>query len=66
MTYLTIIGTAVLVPNTIATMLSNPVFSIGPKDLGWYIALMVGSTVAATFAVYRWVRKRGWIPKKMD
>jgi magnesium transporter len=66
MTYLTIIGTAVLVPNTLATILGNAVFDIGPKDLGWYLTLMIGSTVLATFLVYWWVRKRGWIPKKMD
>jgi len=66
MAYLTIIGTAVLVPNTLATMLGNSVFDIGPKDLGWYLALMIGSTVVATVAVYWWVKRRGWIPKKMD
>ncbi len=66
MTYLTIIGTAVLVPNTLATMLSNSVFNIGPRDLGWYLALMIGSTVVATALVYWWVRRSGWIPKKME
>lgn len=66
MTYLTIIGTAVLVPNTLATILGNSVFSIGPEGLGWYLALMIGSTVVATLLVYLWVRKLGWIPKKMD
>lgn len=66
MSYLTIIGTAVLVPNTLATMLGNAVFDIGPDDLGWYLALMIGSTVIATGLVYWWVRKRGWIPKRMD
>jgi magnesium transporter len=66
MSYLTIIGTAVLVPNTLATMLGNAVFNIGPKDLGWYLAMMIGSTVVATGLVYWWVRKRGWIPKRMD
>jgi len=66
MSYLTIIGTAVLVPNTLATMLSNAVFDIGPKDLGWYLALMIGSTIVATGLVYWWVRRRGWIPKRMD
>jgi magnesium transporter len=66
MSYLTIIGTAVLVPNTLATMLGNSVFDIGPKDLGWYLALMIGSTVVATGLVYWWVKKRGWIPKKME
>ncbi|MFH1087838.1 MAG: CorA family divalent cation transporter [Chloroflexota bacterium] len=66
MTYLTIVGTAVLVPNTLATMLSNAVFDIGPRDMGWYLALMIGSTVAATSLVYWWVRRSGWIPRKMD
>lgn len=66
LTYLTVIGTAVLVPNTLATILSNAVFDIGPKDLGWYLALMIGTTVVATGLVYWWVRKSGWIPKKMD
>ena len=41
MTYLTIVGTAVLVPNTLATILGNCVFDIGPSDLWWYILLMV-------------------------
>jgi magnesium transporter len=66
MTYLTILGTALLVPNTLATMMGNSVFDIGPDDLGWYLTLMIGSTVIATGLVYWWVRKHGWIPKKMD
>ncbi len=63
MTYLTIIGTAVLVPNTLATMLGNAVFDIGPEDLWWYLILMIGSTAAATLLAYYWIKKRGWIPK---
>ncbi len=66
LTYLTIIGTAILVPNTLATMLGNAVFDIGPKDLGWYLLLMISSTVVATGLVYWWVRRRGWIPRRMD
>jgi len=64
--YLTIIGTAILVPNTLATMMGNAVFDIGTKDLWWYLAMMVGSTVAATGLVYWWVRRQGWIPRRMD
>jgi magnesium transporter len=64
MTYLTIIGTAVLVPNTLATILGS--FNVGVEDLFWYIPLMVGSTVLATWVVYYWVKKRGWIPGKLD
>lgn len=63
LTYLTIVGTAILVPNTLATMLSNPVFDIGPEDMWWYIVLMVVSTFLATCLVYLWVKKRGWLKK---
>lgn len=66
MTYLTIVGTAVLVPNTLATILGNSVFDIGPSDLWWYILLMVGATAAATVAVWWWIKKMGWLPKKPD
>lgn len=66
MTYLTIIGTAVLVPNTIATIFSNSAFNMGPKDLIWYWPLLIGATVIATVLVYIWVKRKGWIPKKMD
>jgi magnesium transporter len=66
MTYLTILGTAVLVPNTIATMMGNTVFDIGPEDLWWYLIMMIGTTSVATFLVYWWIKKKGWIPKKME
>lgn len=66
MTYLTVLGTAVLVPNTLATIFGNPAFAMGPKDLGWYVAVIVGSTLIATWLTFWWVKKRGWIPKKMD
>jgi len=65
-TYLTIIGTAVLVPNTIATMLGNGVFNLGPEDLWWYIILMVGATAGATFLMWWWLRRRSWLPKKPE
>ncbi len=63
MAWLTIIGTAVLVPNTLATAMGSP-FALGPQDFGWYIALLVGSTVIATLAVYWVVKSRGLLPKK--
>jgi magnesium transporter len=66
MTYLTIFGTAVLVPNTLATVFGNSAFNMGPEDVGWYLAVMIGSTVLATVLVYWWAKKRGWLPKKMD
>jgi len=66
MTYLTIAGTAVLVPNTLATIFSNPAFEMGPGDRLWYSVLLVVSTVVCTLLVYWWVKAQGWIPKKMD
>lgn len=66
MTYLTVLGTAVLVPNTLATIFGNSAFAMTPDDRGWYIALLVISTVVATALSFWWVRRSGWIPKKMD
>ncbi|MFH1257638.1 MAG: CorA family divalent cation transporter [Candidatus Micrarchaeota archaeon] len=66
MTYLTILGTAVLVPNTIATVMSNPAYNMTPKDVGWYSALMVLTTILSTLFAYMWVRKQGWFPKQFD
>jgi hypothetical protein len=39
---------------------------MGPQDSGWYIALLVVSTVIATIGAFWWVKKSGLIPKKMD
>ncbi len=66
MTYLTILGTAVLVPNTLATIFSNPAFNMVPEDTGWYVALLIISTIVSTALAYWWVKKKGWLPKKMD
>lgn len=65
-TYLTIIGTALIVPNTIATVLSNSAFAMGPNDVGWYIFLLIGSTLFATILAYLVVKAMGWMPKKPD
>jgi magnesium transporter len=64
--YLTIAGTAILVPNTMATMLGDAVFNLGPEDLWWYIILFVVATFIATFGAWWWVKKAGWIPSKPD
>ncbi|MBI4394349.1 MAG: magnesium transporter CorA [Euryarchaeota archaeon] len=59
-TWLTILGTAVLVPNTLATILSNPAYGLGPADAAWYTTVIVGSTAGATvltwFVVRRWLQ----------
>ncbi len=66
MTYLTIIGTAVLVPNTLATIFSNSAFGMTSDDIWWYVPTLVVSTIAATGLSYWWVTKMGWMPKKVD
>jgi magnesium transporter len=66
MTYLTILGTAVLVPNTLATVFGNTAFAMTPNDRGWYVALLVVSTILATGLAFWWARRSGWFPKKMD
>ncbi len=63
-TYLTVLGTAVLVPNTLATILSNPAFNMKPVDAGWYVALIVVSTVVSSYGAYWWTKKEGALPKE--
>ncbi len=65
-TYLTIVGTAFLVPNTIATIMGSGAFDLTPDDRGWYITLMVLSTIVSTLLAYLWVKKAGWLPKRTD
>lgn len=62
--YLTVLGTAVLVPNTLGTILSNPVYALTPADAWWFNLLMVSSTILATVLSYFWVKKKGLIPHK--
>lgn len=66
MTWLTILGTAVLVPNTLATVFSNPAFNLGPEDKIWYSAMLVASTIISTWAAYWWIKKKGLMPFKVD
>lgn len=65
-TYMTILGTAVLVPNTLATVFSSSAFNLGPEDIVWYVSVLVLATILSTFAAYWWVKKKGWLPKKFD
>jgi magnesium transporter len=64
--YLTIIGTALLVPNTIATVAGNSMFEFTPKDIPIYLWTIVLSTVMATLASW-WVLKRvGFLPSQFE
>jgi magnesium transporter len=65
-TYLTVIGTAVLVPNTLATIFGNSAFNMGPEDIWWYVTLLVVSTFISTYLMWWWMRRRGFWPKKPE
>ncbi len=61
-TWLTILGTAVLVPNTIATVVG----SLGGMDssmLFWYGAVLALVTVNSTYLAYWWVNRWVHLPK---
>ena len=55
--YLTIIGTALLIPNTIGTILGNSVWVYGPENLGLYLLLMVGATLFGSLLMWYWVKR---------
>jgi magnesium transporter len=61
--YLTIVGTALLIPNTIATMLGNNVWVYGPGDLGVYIGLILGATVIGSVVMWWWIKRQDLLPK---
>ncbi|VVB53667.1 CorA-like Mg2+ transporter protein [uncultured archaeon] len=64
--YLTIIGTALLVPNTIATVAGNSMFEFTKGDVSWYIGLIVVSTFAATLVSWFAVKRMGLLPKSPE
>ncbi|HWR27227.1 MAG TPA: CorA family divalent cation transporter [Candidatus Thermoplasmatota archaeon] len=64
--YLTIIGTALLVPNTIATIAGNQMFPFTTMDIPAYLALLIGSTIIATIVSWWTVKKYGLLPKRPD
>lgn len=64
--YLTVIGTAVLVPNTLATVLGSDAFALTPADQWWYILAILASTGLSIVLSYLWVKKSGLLPKKPD
>jgi len=57
--YLTLIGTVLLIPNTIATMLGNSVWVFGPEFMGTYVLLFIGATAAGTVVMWFWMKKSG-------
>ena len=61
-TWLTVLGTAVLVPNTLATVFGAWPGGTPVADARLYFAIMFVSTVVATFLAWFWVRRRAPIP----
>lgn len=61
MTYITILGTAVLVPNTLATVFGY-IFIIRSEHIWWTLAVIALSTVLATLMAYWWVEARFEMP----
>ena len=53
--YLTVLGTAFLVPNTIATIAGSGVMEGTMGKQWWYVPLLILSTVFATLASFLWV-----------
>jgi magnesium transporter len=65
--FLAIIGAGFVVPNTIATVMSQTsIFDFSPSDMTWYLALIVTSTVAALYVTYWWVKRIGLLPSIDD
>jgi len=65
--FLAIIGAGFVVPNTIATVMSQTnIFIFTPADMGWYLTLITASTVVATLLVWFWVKKKGLLPKTAE
>ena len=65
--FLAILSAGFIVPNTIATVMSQTnIFLFGPADMGWYLALILSSTIVTTILVWLWVKSRGLLPKKAE
>ncbi len=62
--YLAIIGTALLIPNTIATLLGNAVWVYGLQHLSPYLFLMIGATMAGSIFMWFWITKKGLLPPR--
>ncbi len=64
--YLTLIGTVLLIPNTMATMLGNSVWVFGPDFLGTYITLFIGATIVGTIIMWYWMKKTGLLDEEKE
>jgi magnesium transporter len=60
--WLTILGTALLVPNTIATFFGS-IQGLDSKTLLWYVLIMALATINATVLAFWWVSKKVIMPR---
>lgn len=65
-TWLTVLGTAVLVPNTLATVFGAWPGGTPIDDPRLYFAVMTTSTLVATLWAWLWVRRKAPIPQQVD
>lgn len=66
MTWLTILGTAVLVPNTLATIFGF-VFNLGDvKWLFWTLSVLAIATIGSTWLAYWWVQRKVQLPRSPE
>ena len=56
-TWLSVLGTMFLIPNTIATGMANTAYPMGPGDAWWYTIMLVSVTLASCGLVYYGVSK---------
>ncbi len=66
LTWMTILGTALLVPNTIATALGNTAYALKPSDAWWYSLLLIISTVLSTWLSWWLLKRKGLLPKEIE
>jgi len=65
--FLAILSAGFIVPNTIATVMSQTnIFIFSPADMGWYLALIAASTIVTTVSVWLWVKRKGLLPKTTE
>ncbi len=66
MTWLTILGTAVLVPNTLATIFG---FVFNFEDFRWVVwtlSVLAAATIGSTWLAYWWVKRKVQLPHRPD
>ncbi len=51
-TWLSVLGTMFLIPNTIATGMASTAFPLGPGDMWWYTTMLLSVTIGSCALVY--------------